>query len=160
MRKHTRGGVSLLKNTYKSEAITTKNRQVLNNYYNDFVLPYSQGNISHIFEKIQKNTISSTVNAFSPFLKKQSSIRSLNEIAVSTLMSIQKGVFVQLEKESLDVYLNRQIEDTQKTASANIESKIYIKMAFVPEYLMYIQKYGVPDGGIFDPVLLSSFFSK
>ena len=159
MRKHTRGGVSLLKNNYKSGAINTKNRQLLNHYYQDYVLPYSQGNISHLSEKIQNNDISSTINAFSPFLKKTSSISSLNEIAISTLMSIQKGVFVQLEKESLDVYL-KTVENTQKTSSANIESKIYIKMSFVPEYLMYIQKYGVPDDGIFEPRLLSTFFLK
>jgi hypothetical protein len=151
--------VSLI-NKNKSElehGFTNQNIEILNKYYKEYTQPYSAGNFNYVRKNMQPEKIASMVKQFSPFLREPGPLRTINSITLSTLTTLERGLWHKLENDSLAKYIQEIESHDVLSVSSNINARIVINLDFAREYLLYIQTYGIPQDGLFDPILLQAF---
>jgi hypothetical protein len=139
-----------------NNGIQHKNMKLLVQYQKQYSDPFAKKEYDFIEKQIQSNAFIQMIKEFKPFLaKKKTAAYTLNEIAMSSLTGIERGLIVENENVSLKAYI-RQLEENKKQALyGNIQTKIDVDVSFSLEYLYYIQKFGVPQDGIFDPIKLA-----
>jgi hypothetical protein len=139
-----------------NNGIQHKNMKLLVQYQKQYSEPFANKNYDLIEKQIQSNAFIQMIKEFKPFLaKKKTTAYTLNEIAMSSLTGIERGLIIENENVALKAYI-RQLEENKKQALyGNIQTKIDVDVTFSIEYLYYIQKYGVPQDGIFDPMKLA-----
>jgi len=79
----------------------------------------------------------------------------LNEIALSSLTGMERGLIIENENVSLKAYIAHLEENKKQALYGNIQTNVDVDVSFSLEYLYYIQKFGVPEDGIFDPIKLA-----
>jgi hypothetical protein len=151
--------VSLLKKESAAaySGILNHNIDALNQYYTDYTRPYSTGDFDHLKQNMTPEKISIMIKRFSPFLTRSGPMQTINSITLSTLTSLERGLWYKCENDSLANYIREMESHDSLSVSTNVNARIFINVAFAKEYLLYIQMYGIPKDGLFDPVLLQSF---
>lgn len=152
--------VSLLNKYDKSpieNGFTNQNIAVLNKYYKEYAQPYSVGNFDDLRKNMQPEQLASMIQQFSPFLREPGPLRTINSITLSTLTCLERGLWHKLENDSLAKYIQEMESSDMLSVTSNINARIYIRVDFAKEYLLYIQTYGIPEDGLFDPILLQAF---
>lgn len=139
-----------------NNGIHHKNMKLLVQYREQYSEPFSKKDYDFIEKQIQSNAFIDLMKEFKPFLaRKKTAAYTLNEIAMSSLTGIERGLIIENENVALKAYI-RQLEENKKQALfGNIQTKIDVDVSFSLEYLYYIQKFGVPPDGIFDPMKLA-----
>lgn len=133
------------------------NIAALHQYYTEYTRPYSTGDFDHLKQNMTPEKIATMIKRFSPFLAHSGPMKTINSITLSTLTSLERGLWYKHENDSLANYIREMESQDSLSVSTNINARIFINVAFAKEYLLYIQTYGVPTDGLFDPVLLQSF---
>lgn len=152
--------VSTKKSSYliakNNNGIHHKNMKLLVKYQKQYSEPFAKKDYDFIEKQIQSNAFIAMMKEFKPFLaRKKTAAYTLNEIAMSSLTGIERGLIIENENVALKAYI-RQLEENKKQALfGNIQTKIDVDVSFSLEYLYYIQKFGVPPDGIFDPMKLA-----
>jgi len=144
--------VALIK---KSASLSRTNIKLLKRYHTTYSIPYYHGDFMYLQHKIIEGDALKMVETFSPFLRKHGVTKTVNEIAVYTLTSIAQSIMLYNENKTLAWYIEYLENCTNEKVHCQVVNHIYIDVCFVPSYLLYIQLYGVPENGIFDPTLLS-----
>tara|TARA_X000000950_G_C13763206_1_gene597763 strand:+ start:375 stop:1007 length:633 start_codon:yes stop_codon:yes gene_type:complete len=126
----------------------------------DYIQNFLNENFTALGEKIDAshNTIIQTITNFT---QEKASIYLAN-FALSTIGVVHKAyILSQTHADLLEQYNELNIKCSgfiEKNISvAPIMGSITVDTAFDMRYLLYMQKYGVPEMGIFDPVKLSEF---
>jgi hypothetical protein len=141
-----------------SGGLNKKNKNVLTKLHNEYTVPFYQKNTESITKQIQSMDHTKIIRDFKPFLlKKKSHAYLVNTIALMSLTSIERGITIEIENTSLKAYIKMLEEDKKQAINGNINTEIDVNVSFSMEYLYYIEKYGVPIDGIFDPVKLAEF---
>ena len=155
----SRRGQSLL--AVNSTCITKKNLDVLNTYYNEYTMPFYNDETIKLDNKFQTHEYESLIRSFKPYINpkktKNKAIVTINKIAVMSLTSLEKSMNIANENHSLVAYIKMLEEKQQPAINADINTAINVSISFAIEYLLYIQKYGPPVDGIFNPILLAEF---
>jgi hypothetical protein len=141
-----------------SGGINKKNKNILTKLHNEYTIPFHQKNMDLIEKQMQSANYTKIIRDFKPFLsRKKSSTFFINNIALMSLAGIERSINIEVENKSLKAYI-KMLEDEKKQAiNGDINTSIDVNVSFSMEYLYYIEKYGIPLDGIFDPVKLSEF---
>lgn len=141
-----------------SNGINKKNKNILTKLHNEYTIPFHQKNIEQIGKKMQHGDNIKMIRDLKPFiLRKKSSTYFINNIALMALAGIERSMNIEIENKSLRSYI-KMLEDEKKQAiNGEINTAIDVNVSFSMEYLYYIEKYGIPTDGIFDPVKLAEF---
>jgi hypothetical protein len=141
-----------------SSGINIKNKNMLTKLHNDYTIPFHQKNTETASKQMQSINYIKILRDFKPFLsKKKSSTYFINNIALMSLAGMERMMNIEMENNSLKAYI-KMLEDEKKQAiNGDINTNIDVNVSFSMEYLYYIEKYGIPLDGIFDPVKLAEF---
>ena len=74
-----------------------------------------------------------------------------------SLMGIERTMNIEVENASLKAYIKMLEENKKQAINGDIHTEIDVNVSFSMEYLYYIEKYGIPEDGIFDPTKLAEF---
>jgi hypothetical protein len=140
-----------------NNGFTKQNIELLNKYYNEYAQPCAAGNFNDLHKNMQPEKLAHMIKQFSPFLRKHGPLQTINSITLSTLTCLERGMWYKMENDSLAKYIQGMESNEFLSVSSNINTRIVINLNFAREYLLYIQTYGVPEDGLFDPILLQSF---
>jgi hypothetical protein len=141
-----------------TSGINKKNKNILTKLHNEYTIPYYQKNTETIGRQIQTLNHTKIIRDLKPFLsKKKSHSYFVNNIALMSLTGIERGMIIEMENTSLKGYIKMLEEDKKQAINGDINTEIDVNVSFSMEYLYYIEKYGVPIDGIFDPVKLAEF---
>jgi hypothetical protein len=72
-------------------------------------------------------------------------------------MGIERTMNIEVENASLKAYIKMLEENKKQAINGDIHTEIDVNVSFSMEYLYYIEKYGIPEDGIFDPTKLAEF---
>lgn len=139
-----------------TDGLHCKNMAVLTKYHQEYCVPFYNKDSESIQRKIQSNQYSALIREFKPFLSKKG-VKTINEIALLSLAGMERGMNIEVENKSLKSYIKMLEEEKKPAIYGDIKTSIDVNVSFAIEYLYYIQKYGVPQDGIFDPVKLAEF---
>jgi len=125
----------------------------------DFVSPYNHKN----YHKINKNIDNGLFEKYLYIVdNKKYKNTALATIVKETLKLIKKNITYDIEIDSLNktifqineklVYLEKHCND--KNVNLNIKTELSVAVSIDKVYVIYIQKYGLPDDGIFDDAKL------
>jgi len=158
MRARKSSSSYLIKKNSTDGTLNQKNRNVLEKYHKEYTIPFYNKDICSLHRKLQCNDYTQMVRDFKPFLcRKKSAAFLINNIALMSLAGIERGLNIETENISLKAYI-KMLEDEKKQAiHGDINTAIDVNVSFSMEYLYYIEKYGIPLDGIFDPVKLAEF---
>ena len=137
----------------------------------NFVQPFLDNDISGtVNTKINSTTYLSTIGGLSLFAPEVGSNRdtwSGNELianfALSSLGVVNRGLLLYLENEELQQQVLTIEQDTlnrlkpKMLTDSSIMVQVEARATIDIKYLLYVEKYGPPPGGIFDPNKLIEF---
>jgi len=139
-----------------NNGIPRKNMKLLVQYREQYSEPFAKKNYDFIEKQIQSHAFMHLMKEFKPFLaRKKTAAYTLNEIALSSLTGMERGLMIENENVSLKAYIAHLEENKKQALYGNIQTNVDVDVSFSLEYLYYIQKFGVPEDGIFDPIKLA-----
>ena len=158
MRARKSSSSYLIKKDSAGGILHKKNRHVLEKYHKEYTIPFYNKDMETLHKKMHCDNYTKIVKEFKPFLSnKKSATYLINNIALMSLAGIERGLNIETENISLKAYI-KMLEDEKKQAiHGDINTAIDVNVSFSMEYLYYIEKYGIPIDGIFDPVKLAEF---
>ena len=157
MRSSSRKSSYLIKKSNAgTDGLHCKNIAILKKYHQEYSVPFYNKENESIQKKIQSNHYSALIREFKPFLHKKGA-KTINEIALLSLAGIERGMNIEIENKSLKSYIKMLEEEKKPAIYGDIKTSIDVNVSFAIEYLYYIQKYGVPQDGVFDPLKLAEF---
>jgi hypothetical protein len=159
MRSKKSSSCYLIKKDYANGGVLNKkNRHVLEKYAKEYSIPFYNKDEETIQKKMEESNYNKIIKEFKPFLSnKKSSAYFINNIALMSLAGIERMMNIENENNSLKSYLKLLEDDKAQSLHGNINTSIDVAVSFSMEYLHYVQKYGKPMDGIFDPVKLAEF---
>jgi hypothetical protein len=151
-----------------SSILADKLRDMLTNYVNPF-------SVDDISETVQTNINSTlyinTINDFGDFTPNVNTNQSewndeqlISSFALSTLGVVNRGLLLYLDNEDLKIQvaiiadqIRNELAPKLITQQANIIIDVTASASIDLRYVFYVEKYGPPIGGIFDPIKLAEF---
>jgi hypothetical protein len=133
----------------------TETAPLLNEVLEKFMEPFQTGNMSTVNLNYDNGSYITQLQNLQPYL----GTSACAEIAARSLAVIERSMYQQQEIATLK--LNIQTLQDQLTAearpriAATIDTDLKADVSLDLRYLFYIQKYGPPVDGIFDPIKLA-----
>lgn len=140
--------------------IGSSGENLIDEYINDvidkFVYPYQMNDTATPQENFNNGSYDALLLALNPYYNDS----VCAELALRAMAVVQRGILQQSEIDALQATVNA-LQDQLDTlraprVAADITTELAADVSLDIRYLLYIQEYGPPKDGIFDPVLLSN----
>tara|TARA_B100000795_G_scaffold149554_2_gene112014 strand:- start:689 stop:1351 length:663 start_codon:yes stop_codon:yes gene_type:complete len=151
-----------------SSVLSTKLKEMLNNYVQPFVNDDISGTVQANINSTLYLTTLSDFGAFAPTVGTDQSEWTDNQLissfALSTIGVVNRGLLLYLDNEDLQVQvaiiadqIRNELSPKLISQQAGIMINITTSATIDLRYVFYVEKYGPPIGGIFDPIKLAEF---
>ena len=151
-----------------SSILADKLRDMLTNYVNPFSVDDISGTVQ---TNINSTLYINTINDFDDFTPPVNTTQNdwndeqlISSFALSTLGVINRGLLLYLDNEDLKIQvaiiadrIRNELAPKLITQNTGIMIDITTSASIDLRYVFYVQKYGPPIGGIFDPIKLAEF---
>tara|TARA_B100000795_G_scaffold265155_2_gene246609 strand:+ start:50 stop:715 length:666 start_codon:yes stop_codon:yes gene_type:complete len=151
-----------------SSILADKLRDMLTNYVNPFSVEDISGTVQ---TNINSTLYINTINDFGDFTPTVNTNQSewndeqlISSFALSTLGVVNRGLLLYLDNEDLKVQvtiiadqIRNELAPKLITQNTGIMIDITASASIDLRYVFYVEKYGPPIGGIFDPIKLAEF---
>ena len=151
-----------------SSILADKLRDMLTNYVNPFSVDDISGTVQ---TNINSTLYINTINDFNDFIPPVNTNQNdwddeqlISSFALSTLGVINRGLLLYLDKEDLKIQvaiiadrIRNELAPKLVTQNTGIMIDITTSASIDLRYVFYVEKYGPPIGGIFDPIKLAEF---
>ena len=151
-----------------SSILANKLRDMLTNYVNPFSIDDISGTVQ---TNINSTLYINTINDFSEFTPAVNTNQNdwddeqlISSFALSTLGVVNRGLLLYLDNEDLKIQvaiiadrIRNELAPKLITQNTGIMIDITATASIDLRYVFYVQKYGPPIGGIFDPIKLAEF---
>ncbi len=151
-----------------SSILADKLRDMLTNYVNPFSIDDISGTVQ---TNINSTLYINTINDFGDFTPDVNTNQSewndeqlISSFALSTLGVVNRGLLLYLDNEDLKVQvaiiadqIRNELAPKLITQNTGIMIDITASASIDLRYVFYVEKYGPPIGGIFDPIKLAEF---
>ena len=145
----------------RSCGLSKYNISILNNCYKDLSNLSSSSSSSSENDDTNYDNI---IKEFKPYVipngvngTNHNIVSTINKIALLSLTALERYNHIEIEYKSLNAYIKTLEEKQPSAINTNINTAVNVSVSFAMEYLLYIQKYGSPKDGVFDPILLAEF---
>jgi hypothetical protein len=123
-----------------------------------FLQPFEEDNCAIVEENFLNGTYEQMLLKLKPYVpSNKCAVLSMKAMSVT-----QRGCYIECDNKNLrEQVLRMQSElencmNNKKSINGMIETSLYVEATLDMRYVIYIQKYGSPKNGIFDPVLLAN----
>ena len=151
-----------------SPILADKLRDMLTNYVNPFSVDDISGTVQ---TNINSTLYINTINDFGDFTPAVNTNQSewndeqlISSFALSTLGVVNRGLLLYLDNEDLKIQvaiiadqIRNELAPKLITQNTGIMIDITASASIDLRYVFYVEKYGPPIGGIFDPIKLAEF---
>jgi len=151
-----------------SSILANKLRDMLTNYINPFSVDDISGTVQ---TNINSTLYINTINDFGEFTPDVNTTQNnwndeqlISSFALSTLGVVNRGLLLYLDNEDLKVQvaiiadqIRNELAPKLITQNTGIMIDITASASIDLRYVFYVEKYGPPIGGIFDPIKLAEF---
>jgi len=151
-----------------SSILANKLRDMLTNYVNPFSIDDISGTVQ---TNINSTLYINTINDFSEFTPAVNTNQNdwddeqlISSFALSTLGVVNRGLLLYLDNEDLKIQvaiiadrIRNELAPKLITQNTGIMIDVTATASIDLRYVFYVQKYGPPIGGIFDPIKLAEF---
>lgn len=151
-----------------SSILADKLRDMLTNYVNPFSVDDISGTVQ---TNINSTLYINTINDFNDFTPPVNTNQNdwddeqlISSFALSTLGVINRGLLLYLDNEDLKIQvaiiadrIRNELAPKLVTQNTGIMIDITTSATIDLRYVFYVEKYGPPIGGIFDPIKLAEF---
>lgn len=140
--------------------IGSSGENLIDEYINDvidkFVYPYQLNDVTTAEQNFNNGSYDALLLALNPYYNDS----VCAELALRAMAVVQRGVLQQAEISALEATVAA-LQDQLNTLyaprlSSEITTELSADVSLDIRYLLYIQEYGPPKDGIFNPVLLSN----
>lgn len=145
--------------------------QYLKDITDNFLTPFINNEIdTTVNDNINGTTYLTTINNLSYFAPDENTNRNnwtdnelISSFALSSLGIVNRGLFLYLDNENLRNQVNTIAEEIRNEMKTKVIKETSLIVDVKAEatldirYLLYVQKYGPPVAGVFDPVKLAEF---
>jgi hypothetical protein len=140
--------------------IGSSGENLIDEYINDvidkFIYPYQLNDIATAEENFDNGSYDALLLALNPFYNDS----VCAELALRAMAVVQRGILQNAEIDALQSTvdaLQQQLNSLYAPrVASDITTELSADVSLDIRYLLYIQEYGPPKDGIFDPVLLSN----
>lgn len=131
---------------------------------NELLLEYLNGNIEYVREQltIEKYQYYSELLLYEK-CEKLPDYENIRKIIVNILPIIQNSLVIEADLRNEIIELQKKITNItvpQENAVFSVSQEIHTVAEVKPEYLLYIEKYGLPENLVFDPDKLAEIVSN
>lgn len=131
---------------------------------NELLLEYLNGNIEYVREQltIEKYQYYSELLLYEK-CEKLPDYENIRKIIVNILPIIQNSLVIEADLRNEIIELQKKITNItvpQENAVFSVSQEIHTVAKVKPEYLLYIEKYGLPENLVFDPDKLAEIVSN
>lgn len=154
-----------------SSVLSEKLRDMLTNYVSPFLVDDISGTVQANITGDNSTTYYSTISDFGEFTPGVGTTQEswtdselISSFALSTLGVVNRGLLLYLDNEDLKIQvavIADQIRNELGTKLISQQSGIMLDIRTTAtidlRYVFYVEKYGPPIGGIFDPIKLAEF---
>lgn len=151
-----------------SSILATKLRDMLINYVNPFTIDDISGTVQ---TNINSTLYINTINDFGDFTPAVNTNQNdwndeelISSFALSTLGVVNRGLLLYLDNDDLKVQvaiiadqIRNELKPKLITQNTGIMIDITTSASIDLRYVFYVEKYGPPIGGIFNPIKLAEF---
>jgi len=151
-----------------SSILANKLRDMLTNYVNPFSIDDISGTVQ---TNINSTLYINTINDFSEFTPAVNTNQNdwddeqlISSFALSTLGVVNRGLLLYLDNEDLKIQvaiiadrIRNELAPKLITQNTGIMIDVTATASIDLRYVFYVQKYGPPIGGIFNPIKLAEF---
>jgi hypothetical protein len=129
----------------------------INDVIDKFVFPYQLNDIQTPQQNFSNGSYDQLLVELNPFY--DNSVCA--ELALRGMAIVQRGIFQQSEIDALQALVDSLQSQLNSIRAPRVASQITTELSADVtldfRYLLYIQEYGPPADGIFDPVILSNY---
>jgi hypothetical protein len=154
-----------------SSTLSTKLKEMLTNYVNPFLVDDISGTVQSNITGSNSTLYYTTIDDFGDFAPAVGTNQNtwtdnelISSFALSTLGVINRGLLLYLDNQDLQVQvttiadqIRNELEPKLISQQAGIMLDINAVAKIDLRYVFYVEKYGPPVAGIFDPIKLAEF---
>jgi len=133
----------------------TETAPLLNEVLDKFMEPFQTGNMNLVNINYDNGSYIQQLQNLQPYL----GTSACAEIAARSLAVIESSMYQQKEietlKQNIETLKEQLTAQSRPRIAATIDTDLKADVSLDIRYIYYIQKYGPPENGIFDPVKLA-----